>query len=71
MKPSMGRIVIFTGATGEQAPAIVVGVHGTLSDVVDLQIFHLNLRMYQSNVRQADPLNLEPQPLTWQWPPRV
>lgn len=71
MKPSMGRIVIYTGTTGEQAPAIVVRVHDTLSDVVDLQIFHLNLRMFNSNVRQADPLNLESQPLTWQWPPRV
>jgi phosphosulfolactate synthase (CoM biosynthesis protein A) len=66
---SIGRIVIFTAATKQQFPAIVVRVVNPQTGVIDVQIFCGDKN--GSELYRNLPFSETPKSDTWCWPQRV
>jgi len=69
-RPSIGRIVHFTGPDGDPGPyaGIIVRVHGDeKATVVDLVTFGPHSMYHNNHV----PFSRDPAPGHWTWPPRA
>lgn len=76
MKPSIGRIVLFTLPEGERAvngertfPAIITMVHG--ERLVNLRVFKDEDRPAVERYTSVDHADEPGKPYTWSWPPRL
>jgi hypothetical protein len=66
LKPTIGRIVHFTGKNKKTYAAIITDTTGVHWEV-NLTVFNLNLQTYERDI----PYSETPKPMHWNWPPRV